>query len=218
MKDIIQEVKSGNARSLKVSSVEVGIDKEMIDIVADVTTTVIMQKYGPTIGVTRDEIVRFNAVSLTAAMMKAIDGNAVIPREIQIPCYYDSMIKGLNTQMGRSVIDPTLARVEITVPTGYRKVALTMKALGLNLVNPHRPAIDNSATLSLFKETIDDVVVIIGNSSSISVDDLVRRGLLQVEANSEALLRGIAGELALQYGELDNLLVDYFSSACRVTL
>lgn len=213
-----EEVKnvSGCARAQKMVPVEVGTNEVTIGQAAEVATTVIMQKFGNVIGVSREEVQEFHVCSLTAALMKAIDPEVVIDRRVVVPCYFDSMIKGLSTKLGRSVIYPTLAGVVVDVPSSFQRVAMMLKALGIVLVKPHRPANDESATLTLFVEKVDDVDMLTGNSKDVVIDDLVRRALLQVEEKSEALLRELAGELALSYGELDTLLVDYFASACRV--
>lgn len=209
---------AGTSRAQKVSEVEVGIDQKMVDSTAEITTTVIVQKYGDAIGATRDEVKEVNVVGLQAALMKAIDGEAKIPRGVVIPSYFSAMIRGLECKLGRTVVCPTLVANEIAVSEAYKVTVMKMKAVGITMVNPHRPSELNSQTLALSREIIDDVEVVCGNLDSIALAEIVRRCLLKVDAESEALLRSLVGELSLQYGEVDTLLCDYFAAEARVAL
>ena len=209
---------TGNARSTKVSTIKVDVDPSVVARAAEVATTVIMQKFGDALGASREEVLEVNVVGLSAALMKAADEEANIPKSVWIPAYFDSMIVGMRTRIGRTVITTELANTQVTCPESYSMTVLKMKAAGIAFVRPHRPAFDTSATLTYDRETIDGVECIIGNFSEAVMDDLVRRSLLQLEESELQTLRRLAGELTLQYGELDSLLVDYVMARVRAAL
>jgi len=201
----------GQARNQKFVGIAVGVDEDRVEQVASIATQVLMQ-HKPNLAVTADQLKEFNVVSLKAALSKAIDEDAKLDARIRIPCYFDSLINGLRTEMGRSVIFPTAARVDIVVPDSYRDVVTALTIAGVKLVRPHGPVVGKSPTLALFLDTVDDVEVITGNLTEVALEDMVRRSLLRVKVEDEAVLRGIAGELRLQYGELDDLLLGYYTA------
>lgn len=209
---------TGSMRNMKGVPVAVHVDEETILTAAQAATTVIMSIHGDKLGVSRNDILEFNVCSLRAALMKAIDPECRVDKRLRIPCYFDSMIKGLNIKMGRSVISASLAQSACDVPASYSEVVVQLKALNITLVRPHAPSEELSATLSLFREEVDGVQVITGNRGDINLEDIVRRSLIEVEEADLQILRSIAGELALQYGELDDLLVDYMTATVRTAV
>lgn len=201
----------GQERNLKFVGIAVDVDEKRVEYVADIATKVVMQQK-PGLAVSAEQLKEFNVVSLKAALTKAIDEDAKVDSRIRIPCYFDSMIRGLRTQMGRSVIRPELACAPVTCPEGYKDVVTALTIAGVKLVKAHGPVEGKSPTLSLFIDTVDDVEVITGNLESVALEDMIRRSLVSVDKEAEAVLRGIAGELRLQYGELDDLILDYYTA------
>lgn len=201
----------GQVRNQKFVGCAVGVDEKRVEYVADIAAQVVGQQK-PNLPVTKDQIRAFNVVSLKAALIKAIDEDAKLDARIRIPCYFDSMICGLRTEMGRSVVNPTLSSTKIVVPDDYQDVVTALTIAGVKLVKPHGPVAGKSPTLALFIETVDDVEVITGNLTDVALEDMIRRSLLRVRKEDEAVLRGIVGELRLQYGELDDLILNYYSA------
>lgn len=209
---------AGTARGAKVSEVEVMQDEERVHQAAEVATTVIMQKFGDALGATREEVFDVNAIGLQVALAKAADGEAKVPHGIFVPAYFDSMIKGLTTKLGRTVVISSSGVDQVVLPGHYKVTVMKMKAAGITMVTPHKPSEDSSNTLALAKENIDDVECIVGNFKDVDLGDVVRRGLIRMSEKDLDTLRALTGELALNYGELDSLLTDYFTSATRVAV
>lgn len=209
---------TGSARIMKVEEINVGFDESRIEQVAAAATTVIMQKFGNSLGATQDEVNDVNVIGLKVALARAIDPEAKVARGLYVPCYFDSMTKGMMCTIGRTTVKPTSMCMEVVVPEHYSTTVIKLKAAGLYFVNPHRPATEKSQTLALSKENIDGVATIVGNLGEVSIDDIIRRALIEVEEKSEATLRRLAGELTYQYGELDVLLPDYFIAETKVAL
>lgn len=209
---------AGASRPFKYGEVAVNVDEDAVMTAAQAATAVLWAKYGEALGCSRDQLVQFNVVGLKAALAKAIDADAKIDREIAIPVYFDSMIRGLNCKIGRVVISTTLSNLDIRTPDGYKQVKLGLMALGIGTVRPHAPAQRDSQTLTLMKEDIDGTLCIVGNYSSVDVSDIVRRALLELEEESNNYIKEISGDLALQYGEVDGLVTSYISSEAKVAI
>lgn len=201
----------GQARNKRFVDIAVDVNEDKVEYVATIATKVVMQQ-NPGLPVTEDQLKRFNVVSLKAALIKAMDEDFKMDNRLRVPCYFDSLIKGLRTEMGRTVVQPTAACAQLVVPDDYREVVTALTIAGVKLVKLHNPVEGASPTLSLFVETVDDVEVITGNLESIALEDMIRRALLRVRQEDEAVLRGIAGELRLQYGELDDLILNYYTA------
>jgi hypothetical protein len=213
-----KEIIAGNARSTTVTEVVVTVDENNIRQAAEVATTVIMQKFGESLGASRNEVLEVNEIGLRVSLMKAIEAEATTPKGALVPVYFDSMTNGLRTKIGRTVVTTVLDCSQVVLPEHYRLTVTKMKAAGVTFVNPHKPTLEESRTLALGRETIDDVECITGNFADIDIASLVRRGLIQIETESNNILRRLAGELALNYGELDELLDEYFIAATKVAL
>jgi hypothetical protein len=209
---------TGTARSAKVSQVAAGISAEDVNLAAEVATTVIMQKYGESLGATRQEVLDVNVIGLKVALAKSIDDESDA-RGTYVPAYFDSMVKGLRTTIGRTVVSSTMnGSFKVVLPEHYAVTVMKMKAAGIPMVKPHRPASETSNTLALDVEEIDGTRCVVGNLKEMDQSDLVRRALLEIEQKDLALLRTLSGELALQYGEVDCLLADYFASETKVAI
>lgn len=207
------------ARPQKVVELTMKPDDDNIETVAEIATTVIMQEIGSTVGATREEIFDVQLVGLKAAVLKAIDGDVKLDRAIQIPVYFDSIIKGLRVKVGRTVVISSVPESKVVVPEHYKKTVMKLKAAGVKFVSAHKPADEASNTLTYDIEDIDGVACIVGNSSSgVVIEDLVRRGLLQLNEESHAVLKQLAGDLAYMYGELDEILLNHFMAQTKTSL
>jgi hypothetical protein len=207
------------ARPQKVAELTAGPCEDKINEVAEIATTVIMQEIGNTVGATRDEIFDVQLVGLKAAVIKAIDADVKLDRSIQIPVYFDSMTKGLRVKVGRTVVSTSVLESNVDVPEHYKLTVMKLKAAGVKFVAVHRPAIEVSNTLAYDIEEIDGVDCIVGNASSgVVVEDIVRRGLIQLSEESYAVMKQLAGDLAYMYGELDDILLNHFMAQTKTAL
>lgn len=166
---------AGSARSAKVSDIVVLEDTERVNQAAEVATTVIMQKFGIALGATFTEVCEVNVIGLRVALMKAADGDAKIPKGALVPSYFDSMIKGMTTKIGRTVLSTGILQSDIVLPGHYKTTVMKMKVAGVPFVTPHRPALESSQTLAYGKENVDEVECITGNLLNADIADLVRR-------------------------------------------
>lgn len=212
------EVKEGCSRARKTATVTVGWNPDTVDLAAEVATTVIMQHYGAGLGATREEVFEANSVALQAVLAKSADEDAKVPAGIKVPVYFDSMLRGMTTVIGRTVIATAYDGREIVIPDGYRDTIMKLRAAGIKFTVPHRATSAESSTLLFDVEKIDDVDMLIGNVQAADLEDLVRRSLLSMEQRDLEVLRSLAGELAEQYGELDEILGGYFAAQTSVAL
>lgn len=208
---------SGVSRPQQIVDVEVKVDETVVKKAAKVATTVLMQKFGNALSVTRDDINEFHEVALNAVIAKSIDPEANIGR-VMVPAYFSFLIKGVEDKIGRTIISPVLSTKPALDQTKVRGVELELRALGVTMVRVHQPNTLESRTLHFDRETIDGVECIVGPEGNVDVDDLVRRGFLAMDEANRAVLRGIAGDLACSYGELDVLLEETVASSVRVSL
>lgn len=217
MMNATSNIQVGTSRSLKNTSVVVMPNQETVGQVAMITSVVLRMKF-PSLSVSEEEMTNFNEASLKAALMRAIDPDCKLDRRLVVPAYYDSVTEGLQCQIGRTVINselPTIA--DLSVPDGYEKVKLQLMALGVKCLRPRRPVVSMTKTLLCDVALIDGVLTLIGNLESIGIDDMVRRSLIDLEEQSLEVMRGLLGELAFQYGEVDQLLTNHFSATVRVS-
>lgn len=209
---------SGSARPQCATAVNVNVSEDYVKMAAEVATTVIMQQMGTSLGSSFNEVFDFNVVSLKAALIKAIDGDAVVDKVLFTPVYFSTIIKGMRTKIGRTVIEPICDGSNYDIPESYKDTALKLRAAGVPMVKPHRPAEETSKTLSLFIESIDDVDMLVGNLTDVDLTDLIRRALLFIRDEDQRKLKELSGQLAFQYGEAEVLLADYFSATVKVSI
>lgn len=206
-KNVKVDVKAGMARPVAVKHCAVKVDDEMVEFAAKVATTVLWRKYGEDrLGIDREAVTTVNAVSLRAALLKAIDPTAKIDKRIQLPAYFDALVRGLRTNIGRYTIMVDLSETECTVPEVYRETMYLMKACGVTFVKIHAPNEERSETLKLAIEECDGVNVITGNLDQLDVTDLVRRSLITMDDEQAAMLKKLTGELEFQYGEVEDIV------------
>lgn len=215
MKKDTNNIQVGAPRLLATTSVVAGPSQMTINDVCKITSTVLKQKF-PSLSVSFDELLAFHESSLKAAIARAIDPDCKLDRRLVVPAYYDVLTEGLQCQIGRTIINPVLCpSVDITLPTCYEEVKLQLMALNVPCLRPRRPLTVRTNTLLCDVVTVDGILTIVGNLGDMAIDDMVRRTLIEVEAESLTLLRSLMGELAFQYGEVDQLLVNYFAAAVR---
>lgn len=213
------QIRTGTSRAVKTHRVVVGVSEADIHRAAEVATAAIMQKYGIGIGQeNRAKIVAFNEVSLKAALIKAIDGESNLPKFMRIPAYFDEMIRGLRTSIGRTVVYTKDTDLKVTIPDGYQEALILLAGVGVPLVRVHRPSIEESKTLALGIEDVDGVKCVVGNLKDIELSDMIRRALLKVDEETENMLRLLTGEMSLEYGAVDELLMEYFSATANSAL
>lgn len=209
-------LKAGQSRPFRTLSVRVKPNLMSISRVASIATTALMVKYSNILSVTREELKSFHEVSLTAVVMRAINSEQRLDNRLVVPSYFDSMLVGLDTKIGRNLVTAVLeGELSVTIPESYQEVAMQLRALGVSLNKVRNLLTRESSTLQLSIETIDGSDIIIGNLRDIDVDTLVRRGLLTV--TDQSMILALTGELGLQYGELDILTQEYFFSAISVS-
>lgn len=210
---------TGMARPIMVKPCVVQINDDMVNFAAKIATTVIWQKYGEDrLGVDREAVTAVNAVSLKAALQKAVDPTAKVDSRIQVPSYFDALIQGLRTNIGRFAIMAELSETECVVPSTYRETMYLMKACGITFVRLHAPNEEKSETLKLGIEECDGVNVITGNMDQLNVTDLVRRALIDMDEENAAMLRVLTGELAFQYGEVEDIVESFVASQVRTAI
>lgn len=213
------ELTTGMARPVMVKHCAVRVNDETVEFAAKIATAVIWQKYGEDrLGVNREAVTAVNAVSLKAALQKAIDPTAKVDSRIQVPSYFDALIQGLRTNIGRYTVIVELSETECVVPSTYRETMYLMKACGITFVRVHAPNEERSETLKLAVEECDHVKVITGNMDQLNVTDLVRRALIDMDEENAAMLRTLTGELAFQYGEVEDLVESFVSAQVRTAL
>lgn len=209
---------SSQVRPMIYTQVAVGLNDRTVDLAAEVATTVIMRKFGNALGATRDQVKEVNVVGLKAALAKAVDPDAKI-KGIEIPAYFSPMIKGLSVKVGRTVVEATSELKEIkAVDPAYKSTIAQLKALGLTFVKPHTPTESSSDTLAIGVEKVDDVDVFTGNLDKFAVEDLVRRGFLEMTEDSRKTMLQLLGQLGYQYGEVDSLITEYTASASNTAV
>lgn len=213
------QIKAGTSRAVRTHRVVVSVSEADIHRAAEVATATVMQKYGLGIGhENRAKIVAFNEVSLKAALIKAIDGESNLPRFMQIPVYFDEMIRGLRTSIGRTVIYTKDTDLKVVLPDDYHEALALLVGVGVPLVRLHRPAILDSKTLALGIEDVDGIKCVVGNLKDIELSDIVRRALLKVDEATDNMLKILTGEMSLEYGAVDELLMEYFSATAKSAL
>jgi hypothetical protein len=214
------EVKiSGVGRPKKAVHCVLRVNDDTIRFAAKVATTVIWQMYGDErLCVDKHDVEEVNAVSLKAAVMKAIDGNCSIPKVIKIPAYFDYIIKGLQVNIGRYTVIADLETTECEVPASYRETMALMQACGITFVKPHQPNEVYSETLKLNIECCDGVDCITGNLSQLDLTDVIRRAFITMEEAETAKLKALTGELEFNYGEVDDVLTNHVSAQVRTAI
>lgn len=192
------KVINSQARPMIHTQVAVVLNDRTVELAAEVATTVIMQKFGMSLGATRDQVKEVNVVGLKAALAKAVDPDANC-KGIDIPAYFSPMIKGLSVRVGRTLVQTKSEMKEIkAVDPAYKSTVAQLKALGVTFVKPHAPTEFMSDTLTIGVEKVDDVDVFTGNLDTFAVEDLVRRGFLEMTAESRQTMMQLLDQLGCQ--------------------
>lgn len=218
--EIRDELKiSGVGRPKQAVHCVLRVNEDTIRFAAKIATSVIWQMYGDErLSVERRDVEEVNAVSLKAAVMKAIDGNCKVSNLIKVPAYFDFIIKGLQAQIGRYSVLVDLENTECGVPASYRETVALMQACGITFVKLHQPNETFSQTLKLNVECCDGVDCITGNLSQLDLDDVIRRAFIAMEEAEAAKLKQLTGELEFNYGEVDDLITKHVSAQVRTAL